>query len=182
MVFNTTSGSMFLISINVNLRKGQEVPLLSKMLEDKMPEGLKNSDLEFWKAAEVCKGIIRNKIDEVLESRNRTESDNFYFEQLYYLGYADGARMLTYGGIIFQESDRHLYDSCNFDDLLLINKSNLINIIDVPSLTYKEIRHLDTQLPHEVVSEVSAPGVKRDDIEKYSRLYKLFPSFSETEI
>ncbi|MFK0522840.1 O-methyltransferase [Paenibacillus illinoisensis] len=182
VLFNTPSGSVFIISINVHLRKGQEVSLLKKCLEDKTPEGLTNSDLEFWKSAEVFKDIINNNIKEVLESRNKTESDKFNFEQLYYLGYADGAKMLTYGGVIFQESEKHLFESCNFNDLRFINKSNIINIIDVPSLTYKEVRHLDSQLPHEVLSEIAAPGVKREDVEKYSKLYKLFPSFSETEI
>lgn len=183
VLFNATSGSVVIISVNVHLRKGQEVALLNKLLQDKMPEGLTNSDLEYWKAAEVCKNIIDNNIIEVLEDRNKTESNKFKFQQLYYLGYADGAKMLTFGGIIYQESDTQVLELCKFtDDMPYINKSNHINIIDVPSLTFKEVRHIDSQLPHELLSEVSSPGVQEGDINRYAQIYKYFPAFSETEI
>ncbi|AYA76017.1 hypothetical protein DOE78_11525 [Bacillus sp. Y1] len=182
--FNISSGSIVLTTVNIYYKRGQEVNVLNKYLEHKAPEGITNDDLESWKAAKVCRKIIHDKINETLEDRNRTEPDGkkFKFKPLYYFGYSDGTKMLTFGGIVFREDEESTFDECKFNQLPYIKLDDDMYFIDVPSLTYKEIRHLDSQLPHEDLTSVTSPGVKPEDIKRYSVLYKYFPAFSETEI
>jgi hypothetical protein len=55
-------------------------------------------------------------------------------------------------------------------------------LIAVPNLTYREIRHLDTQLPIEDCRDLKAPAIPEEDLEKYKQIYRYFPTFAEAEI
>ncbi len=183
--YRVSSGSIVTLTVNVNYRPGAGgFALFSKCLGDKMPENLEMSDIQHWKAAEVCKNIILEEINKTINNRNglQDEGEKYFFEQLYYLGYSDGAKMLTFGGIVFNEKDKPKFESCNFNELYFIKQANDMHLIDVPSLTYKEIRNLDSQLPSQYIEHLNSPGVKAEDIKRYSNLYKYFPAFSETEI
>lgn len=182
--YNIQSGSIVAITVNVNFRRKQELSLLKSLLKEKTPEHLSNKDLEDWKAAEVCRQIMLDEITQTLQNRNllQNKGEKYIFQPLYYFGYKDGARMLTFGGIIYNENEEELFNNCNFTQLPYIKTDNKMFLIDVPSLTYKEIRYLDSQLPHESITEVKSPGVKPEDVTRYSALYKFFPTFSETEI
>ncbi|BFJ00327.1 O-methyltransferase [Priestia megaterium] len=182
--YNISSGSVVTMTVNVHFRRKQELPLLKKLLKEKTPENLNSKDLEDWKAAEVCKQIMLEEITHTLQNRNRllNDGEKYIFQPLYYFGYKDGARMLTFGGIIYSENEAELFKNCNFTQLPYIKTEDTMYLIDVPSLTYKEIRYLDSQLPHDSITEVKSPGIKSEDITRYSTLYKYFPTFSETEI
>jgi hypothetical protein len=55
-------------------------------------------------------------------------------------------------------------------------------MIEVPKLTYKEIRHLDRQLPRAKRRKLTVPKVPPADIKRYENIYRYFPTFAETEV
>ncbi|HEY0826848.1 MAG TPA: O-methyltransferase [Bacilli bacterium] len=181
---NITSGTMVIISCNVNYRPGQALNVMKKNLQHKMPDYLTQDDVEGWKAAETTRSIIKSQISDTVSTRNlpRRVSNKFTFNQLFNFHYADGAKMLTYGGIFYEEGEREKFLKCGFFRLHYIRNGDEAYFIEVPSLTYREIRKLDTQLPNKDLEQISLPGVKMEDIKKYSDNYRFFPTFTETEI
>jgi len=53
--------------------------------------------------------------------------------------------MLTAGGIIYDEGQSNLYNQCSFEYLDFIRANDAPYLIEVPNLTYKEIRYLDSK-------------------------------------
>ena len=53
--------------------------------------------------------------------------------------------------------------------------------IQIPLLTYREIRRLDQQLPY-AGAALDAPGVPEEDISDYGSIYRFFPNFTEVDI
>jgi len=180
---NLMSGSIVVISVNVHYRPGQALNVMKKDLEDRMPNHLIDADLEGWNAAAAIRNIIKTQINDTIEIRNypRANSNKFIFHQLYNFRYSDGARMLTFGGIFYELGEHGKFLKCGFDRLPYIRMGDEFYDIEVPSLTYKEIRDLDSQLPNEL-DKVKLPGVSNEDIIKYARNYRYFPTFSETEM
>ncbi|WP_394530387.1 O-methyltransferase [Priestia aryabhattai] len=178
------SGSIIIISCNVHFPKEKRLEMLKKKLEDKMPEGLKEEDLDGWNIAKETRKLILSEIDKTLYDTNslKTDQKKHVFKQLFNFCYKDGAKMFTFGGIIHEIGEEDKFKKCNFDNLSFIKNDNKLYKIDIPSLTYKEKRHLDTQLPCEDISSLEAAGIKTSDIEKYADYYRYFPNFAETEI
>jgi hypothetical protein len=101
---------------------------------------------------------------------------------LFNFHYADGAKMLTVGGIIYDEGQENLVASCGFDNLGFISHDEKFYRIDSPNLTYRELRHLDTLLPINSVDEFGIDWLPKKDLEKYAKLYRYFPTFTESDM
>lgn len=90
--------------------------------------------------------------------------------------------MLTIGGILYDHGQEHLVDHCAFQHLSFVRSDLDPYLIEVPNLTYREIRHLEAQLPAEDFVGLDAPAVPKSDVERFARLYRYFPTFAETEL
>lgn len=181
---NITSGTMVVITCNTHYRPGQALHVLKRDLQHKMPDFYTESDVEGWDAAKAVKDIIKMQIQETISTRNfpRRDANKFVFNQLYNFNYSDGAKMLTYGGIFFEEGEREKFLKCGFSRLPYIRMENEPYLIEIPSLTYRELRNLDSQLPNQELDQITLPGVKPEDIKKYSENYRFFPTFTESEM
>jgi hypothetical protein len=121
---------------------------------------------------------------ETLSERNAIipEGSKFKYGQLFNFHYSDGAKMLTLGGIFYNEGELKKVEKCRFFDSPFIKDGEDPYLIDVPNLTYREVRYLDTQLPSSNLDELKLPGIPNEEIKKYARNYRYFPNFSETEM
>mgnify|MGYP001796086572 CR=1 FL=1 len=180
------SGSVFVISVNAHPgQEGKRLETLKERLtEDKVPKKLKEKDLTRKGFRKALWRIMNNEVAETLSRRNDgvSKEEEFSYSQLFHYIYNDGVDMLTLGGILYKESERCLYEGCKFDKHDFTNPTDTPFIIKVPNLTYKEVKHLDSQMPIEDPSKVDLPGVKLHDIEAYSKIYRFFPKFTEAEI
>lgn len=190
---NVPSGSMLIVSLNANpemfdnsvlpeMRPEKRLESLKERVgTDKVPIDIAGSNLGGWGTAEIYRRIILNEIQETLSQRNGFRRFPIVFEQLFNFHYADGAKMLTLGGIVFREDQRELFLKCEFHQLDFIRPDKDDYSIDPPNLTFREIHFIDRHLPNRI-NTVSLDGLPIDDIRKYSKLYRYFPTFSETEI
>jgi hypothetical protein len=133
-----------------------------------------------WGTAKVSHKVILNEIDKVVSERNLLQSDKFNFKQLFNFHYKDTAEMLTVGGLLCADSDSEKFQSCDFGALDLVRTSSNPYTIDLPKLTLREIRYLDSQLPNP--SKLKSKGIKADELRKYAKVYRWFPSFAEVEM
>jgi hypothetical protein len=192
------SGSVLAVSVNVDTREldtlGESVRAdvaerrLARLREnvgaDAVPLDITATQLRQWGLSDVSRRIINDTIEKGLTIRNggRRPGTRFKYEQLFHFRYSDNAKMLTVGGVIFDEGEAPKFASAAFDDLSFVRRGAEPYEIDVPKLTFREMRHLDQQLPCATGEDVSSPGVPNDDVANYSKLYRYFPVFTESEV
>lgn len=150
-------------------------------LGDRVPHDIRPRDLTSNRFPRALRYIIHSNVQNILSQRNTALPDEsrFEYKQLLNSVYNDGTRMLTIGGILIQEGQLPSFSHCDFDSLDFYRDSQALHHIRVPSLTYKEQRHLDAQLPSE---SASSPGVPEEDVRDYKNVYRYFPKFVEAEI
>lgn len=153
--------------------------------EDKVPISVTGKELNGWRKAAICREIITSEIHHMLSTRNggRASGTQLRYKQLFNFHYADGAKMLTVGGLIYDEGQTNIVAKCAFEDLLFVMNDEKACLIEIPRLTYRELRLLDTKLPlQEGESLGDVLGIPKGQLEMYSRVYRYFPTFAETEL
>jgi hypothetical protein len=183
---NALPGSVLIITVNAHPDKlGKRVSSLkSRVGEEKLPEGLSEARLGDWGTAEISRRVITNEIDVTINARNggRAHGTRFLYKQIFNFHYSDGAKMLTVGGIIYDEGQSGFVEKCAFDNLDFVRTGEEPCAIEVPSLTIKEIRHLDKQLPCEDTHNLEAHSIPPRDIDRYAQIYRYFPAFVDAEV
>jgi len=197
MLFCASAPSGSVLVITVDARAGGDLHLSPTELADqrfaelrehvgesKVPAGVSGKQLARWGTAKVCRRIIDNEILETLEKRNaiRDPGAKMQYKQLFYFHYADTAKMMTVGGLLYDQGESNRVDYCSFGDLDFIKGGADPYHIEVPNLTYREIRHLDKQLPADDCLHLEAEGIPEVDLERYRLVYRYFPNFAETEM
>ena len=182
-----------MISVNAKLfgekdENGKEISKL-KLLEtavgeNKIPIGTKNENLSGWKAAEIYRQIINNEITDGLTDRNLVLSPNerIQYQQLFNFHYEDGVKMLTIGGIFYTEELKGRLSECAFQELDFYRPADEAYSINAPILTFKEIRALNACMPLSDDCEQPLPPISEGDKNKYSQLYRYYPTFTEVEV
>jgi len=190
---NLQPGSMLLISVNAHpekiensilpeLRPDKRLDLLKERVgEEKVPIDIVGRNLSDWGTAEIYRRIILNEIKETLLQRNGSRKNPIVFEQLFNFHYADGVKMLTIGGIFFRDDQREVFEKCAFDQMDFVRFDKDPYSIEPPNLTFREIHYIDRYLPNRI-GMLSLDGLPKADVDKYAKLYRYFPTFSETEI
>lgn len=178
-------GSLLILTVNAQPDKLGEPrldQLRQRVGEEKVPLDVNEHSLSGWETAQVYRRIINNEIAETLMQRNGTLSvgSRLQYKQLMHFHYADGAKMLTVGGVIYDEGQKGIIAGCHFEALPFVKTEQVPYEIETPNLTYREIHHLDSQLPTQDHQELTT-AVPLRDREVYSRVYRYFPTFAETE-
>jgi hypothetical protein len=183
---NAIPGSLVVVTVNAHsdLEEGAVQRLSDNIGAERVPAGTTDADFTQWKKAGLYRTIITNEINKTLIDRNgdRAPGSKICYKQLFNFHYADEARMLTVGGLFYDEGQAGIVASCSFDSLPFVRSNESPYLIDVPRLTYRELRHLDAQLPITDYKQLKHACIPDDDLEKYSRLYRHFPTFAEAEM
>jgi len=164
--------------------------LRSKVGEDKVPPELSSKPqaaaqmLADWGTADFSRKIIHNEIEATIKDRNglKEAGNKLQYKQLFNFHYADGAKMLTVGGIIYDQGQKRKLARCGFKQFEFVKTGIDPFTIEVPSLTLREIHHLDKQLPCEDLATVDTRSIPDKDVELFARVYRYFPAFVDAEI
>lgn len=205
------AGSMIVMSFNANVdtlpselmvnpaNKNQElIEYRMKKLEErfdalKIPININGTQLNLKGIPKVYYQIFIDELKSAIKQRNyRTPKENqLEFIPLINFVYSDGAQMQTVGGIIIDSSQKDQFDKARFYDLPFVKVDETSFQIEVPNLTYKEIRHLDSIIHNECDLEsgelkrngaLKEAGIPPSDVKKYVRIYRYFPTFAESFI
>lgn len=158
--------------------------LRNKVGPERIAGDLVGKDLHQWGTARQYRRIIKNQIDEVLRDRNagRLPGAKFLYKQLFNFHYADGGKMLTTGGILYDEGLSAQLSSCQFDRLPFVRNDDNAYEIHVPRLTFHELRYLDKQLPNIDDTPWKSCGIPEEDLRIYADVYRYFPMFAEMSV
>jgi len=185
------SGSILIVSICIpgvgatetdeGASKGPLDSLRRSIGVERLPTGLKNNDFAGWGTAEIYRQVVNNQVEESLKNRNGilTPSSKIVYEQVYNFHYADGMRIMTLGGVLFDAGQRDVFDKCGFSTLDFTRSGSDAYHIEAPLLTFREIRTLERDLP--VAANRSKVPLSAADIDKFGKVYRYFPMFAEGE-
>lgn len=87
---------------------------------------------------------------------------------MFNFNYRDGARMLTMGGLLYDRGQAGIVNGA-FDGLSFIRPDEEPYLIEIPYLTYREMRYLDTHLPDSSYADLDSQGIPESDSTKYSQ-------------
>lgn len=187
VVANLLPASFLLVTLNVGRGEPLKDPvgeLRSRVGDDKLPVGLELSDFQGWRRADVECRIAKNIILDTLRDRNGASlpKNRLSFIQALNFRYQDNARMATVGGLIVRDSDVPSVDQSGLAKLDFFRADGESYFIDVPLLTYREIRHLDQSLPGKRAKGSAQGMLSQEEVEKYERIYRYYPVFTEAEL
>ncbi|OYZ27877.1 MAG: hypothetical protein B7Y27_08875 [Hydrogenophilales bacterium 16-64-40] len=180
------SGSALIVTVNAEFDKA-ELGAFQQFEEavgkENVPIGITIKDMKGAGAAKVLREIIVNKIAETLSARNgvRQKQQRLNYLQFVNFHYADNARMLTIGGVIWKNSQAETIKSGPWNDLPYIKHDADPYVIDAPCLTTREIRYMDSHLPIGPEKAMKFP-VPKEQREKYAKIYRYYPAFTEAEL
>jgi hypothetical protein len=157
---------------------------LMEVLGEKVPRSTDGRSLKMDGLPKTLRKIIVNEIEAQLSVRNELKvgGDRFVFRPVVNFVYKDGAQMLTFGGVLFQEKDLEKFNGCRFSELPYFREGEDVFAIRVPCLTPSEMRHLNAFLPTDNVSGITKRGIPDQDIQRYVELYRFFPNYGEVLI
>jgi hypothetical protein len=186
---SASAGSILLITVDANPDKlgepGKRLTQLKKNVgTDKLPGDVEEKHLPDWGTAMLYRKVIHNEIKEIITARNGglSEGSKLFYKQLYYFLYSDGTNMLSVGGLLYDEEMLGAVENITFENLSFLRFGTDPYIINVPNLTIREKRILDTKLPRENLLEMAKIPVPEEDIGYYAELYRWFPTFTEAEL
>jgi hypothetical protein len=167
-------GSLLIVTVNAVPAKPSErrrQQLAESVGEDRIPNGVDNASLARWGLADTQRAILSTTITNTLDGRG----DGALFRQVFNFRYADGAQMLTMGGIILTPALIQAFGVCKFEQLAHVSFDERPVIISAPALTAKEALHINRQLPLAETDTLECPGLDSDDMDGYQRFYRWYP-------
>ncbi|MDP9223224.1 MAG: hypothetical protein M3P18_05110 [Actinomycetota bacterium] len=168
------AGSVLLVSVNAQgpRLKEERLDALAKDVEpDRVPPATTDASLAKWGWAQTSHRILSAEAAAEIARR----SDGAAMEQLFHFRYADGARMLTWGGILVAPANRPTYEGL-FDHLPQVRRADEEPYeIAPPVLTIREALALNAQLPETPPDDLEAHGMSTAELHSYANLYRWYP-------
>lgn len=186
VMMSAPSGSVLIVTVNAHpdeLEADRLEKFEARVGSKNVPLGTTTTELEGWELAATSRVVLNNVIVDSLNDRNGglQPEEQFFYQQIYNFHYSDGARMLTIGGVLFDGGQAGHLAACGFELLPFIRRADESFSIEVPSLTFREMSYLDERLP-QMTSLPRVPDVKKEDVEKYTAVYRYFPKFVDAEL
>jgi len=186
IVVKSTSGDIIMVSVNAEA--SQLTVLENGVAVDPMLvlRGLVN---QTYIPVDAEKRLSRNQFPTLvgdimfnfLKSSVLSTTRDLDFFPLFNFAYADGAKMVTYGGMIVDKSDEKIMKELALQSSFEFVAQHGQFDIQVPHLTLKEKLEMDKRMP---CSSAPKPEelpfeLKPTEIEAYMKFYRDYPMFSE---
>lgn len=155
--------------------------LKEEFSNENIPFNIKPIDLTGKRLAKLYKRMIDNQLKQSIANFNsaRSSKEKIEYKQIFHFNYADGARMLTIGWLLFDKNSSAVVDKCQFNKHFNTKDIDTPYIIEVPNLTNKEVQYLDSKMPSIDCDSIERLCIPLKDIKNYAEIYKYFPSFVE---
>ena len=172
-------GSILIVTVNTHLpgvsneeARDLEVKRYLDLFSGSIP-GIQDIDITPNTLGQLCAKAMKAQVEEGALARG---GENFV--QLFNYTYADGAPMLTFGGI-FKEEDESFEEEIS--KLRYVHQDDAPCKISVPALTHKERIWLD-KYGSPSRARVAATGLTADEIKQYFEFEAHYPTYYEIAI
>jgi hypothetical protein len=152
--------------------------------EERIDPQLDDSTLPGWGTARLFHQIISDEIAGTLTKRNGVipVAQRLEYQQIFHFHYQDGARMLTTGGIFYDNGQRSIFNHCGFAELPFVRTGVDPFTIDIPKLTFREIKRLEALMPISSDGSIDWGSIPKSDAEHFIRIYRYFPMFIAADL
>lgn len=178
------SGSMIMVSVNAMVDQlrvtdadGETIEPIDHLIDLTDSAGLVSQ------AARLTRNDFPTLVSEILHERIRSAAlgrPGFNYVPIWNFLYADGADMITVGGMLVDDADNELLSSCKLEAVSYLTPAEPFEI-RLPMLTDKEKRELDRLLPRSTpIKAKDLPfELRPTELEAYSKFYLEYPLFGE---
>lgn len=187
------SGSICIASYNIQDNLPPPGVTTGKTPEERIKDTIGESNEvllpQNWKAllqgkdrALLFASMLFNQAAEVIRKRNGEMSaeEKLFVKPIINIYYKDGAQMGSFGVVICNEREQAQYNAASFESLPFYTSVDKFFEIQVPNLTFQEVRHLDRN--YGSAAKSAWHPIPETDAKKYWGLYRYFPHFVETEL
>jgi hypothetical protein len=184
---NIEPGSMLAVSVNAATLASSKDPLAAfrnKVGEFRVRADLDVRSLQGWGTAQEYYTVLTDEIQHHFHTRNNTKpaGSKRQFKQIMHFQYADGAKMMTLGGVVHDGGQQVIFDSCGFQSEAAYRPSDVALRIEIPELTYTEMRLLARNLKNPDEEQLANAGLSLAHLNQYRSLHPFFPAFTESEL
>ncbi len=158
-------------------REAKLVALYNRDFEKHLRQTASRADFSTNELPKLLASILRSQLAKSLVSRSGLE-----FFQLFNFVYADGAQMLTLGGIIDKTSQQDHLKSCGIYNLHYIQAGLVPVRISVPPLTTREKLRLDQMIRQGLTTDELEFELDQQLLENYKEYYRHYPQYHEAII
>lgn len=163
---------------------GEEVPPFDRFVavfrRDRIPLEASEEDLYGWRYGALSRGILKRELESELAARNGGAGTPMAFEPICEIEYEDGAKMTTIVGVFCEDGDNRI-DDCHFQALDFLSPDGSPVRIEVPKLTVREFRRLESQLPLKAGEELQLGTIPPGEAKRFSEMYRYLPNFAVVE-
>lgn len=197
---NALPGSFLIISVNANSQNfttesETKKTKLDKLKEEigkaKIPREIRLNQINNRSLPTVYTKILNQEVEAVMLERNYGEKQELNFHQLFNLKYIDKIPMYTFGGLIIESGEQEeLFKKARFEDLSFIRTEEEPFEIEIPKLTFREIKFLESLLPNSIdeygqimhMDSEIGPQIPQKEVRQFAKIYQYFPTFAETSL
>jgi hypothetical protein len=147
---------------------------------DRVPLDASEEDLYGWRYGALCRGILNRELESELAARNADATTAMTFKPICEIEYEDGAKMTTVVGVFCADGDARV-DDCHFQALDFLTEYGAPVRIEVPKLTVREFRRLESQLPLGEGQELQLGTIPAGEAKRFSAMYRYLPNFAVVE-
>lgn len=186
IITKSTSGDVVMLSVNAEasqLNIAEDKALVDPMtvLRGLVGATYIPTDAEKRLSKNQFPALLGEIMFNFMKSSVLSTTKDLDFFPLFNFSYSDGAKMMTYGGMIVDASDKAILKGMSLDSRFEFVAHDSQFEIQVPQLTLKEKLELDRRMP---CTDAPKPDdlpfeLKPTEIEAYRRFYQDYPVFAE---
>lgn len=190
------AGSGSVVAISVQCSKAPQAAQAESDQEENAPTALQRfitafgrervgpevteEDLLSWQYGTLSRNLVLHEIEATLSRRNSAGGDEMLFRSVSEIEYQDGAKMTTLVGVFYKASDQGKFDACEFDTLDFSSNENPVRI-NVPKLTVREFKRLESQLPLAEQETLALGAIPESEAKYFAEFYRYLPKFAVLE-
>ena len=154
---------------------------LDRFNDDVDEDIIHDDDLVGWPFAKLGSQIISNAADSGCADRADNMISQHVFQTIASFQYQDDAKMCTVVGVLFTEEERPSYVKADFQSLDFLNSVPSDVRIELPNITPREVKFLESQLPAKGEDAFDYGVIPSSDAKKFISLYRYLPNFAVLE-
>ena len=187
VVTSCASPTLVLVSINVE-SSGPNADVLEEFAENvtpqRVPAGTVEGDVGGWGLSQIAYQVMSAEVAAAVADRNGVIDDaeeHLHWRQLLHFQYADGARMLTLGGLVISGADVAAANEADLESLFFAKTGQDPYRIRIPNVTNREILHMAGQMPchYDAIQHEGIPLRERRD---FAEAYRYYPSYVAVDL
>lgn len=149
---------------------------------ERVPHQTSAENLYGWLYGALSRSILFRELNAELAVRNSGgQEDEMHFRPVCEFEYEDGAKMTTVVGVFHSASDQAKFEACHFEALEFLPAPIKAVRIEIPKLTAREFKKIESQLPLPPDGELQVGTIPLNEANRFREMYRYLPNFAVIE-